>query len=247
MAVCPEEAVLVPGLSYEKDFFNLPEGKNEAADEDFFWLIKTRRAVRAFKDQDIPAEVLSRIVEAISFAPPGFPPLKTKLLVINDREVLKAALPLMISLYEKLEKMMRNPFVRHFIKKEVGAARFRTMNEHLLPVLANRLPALKKGGEDTLMRGAPALILFIADRNGEDISQDISIAATYGMLAVHALGLGGSIMDIIPPAIEKSPELRKMLGIHADDKVVTSLIIGYPRVKYSKGIKRELKEVRWIS
>jgi hypothetical protein len=66
------------------------------------------------------------------------------------------------------------------------------------------------------------------------------------MLASHSLGLGGSIMDIIPPAINKSPELRKMFTIPDDHDVITSIIIGYPKYKYRRGIKREQKEVSWI-
>jgi len=90
------------------------------------------------------------------------------------------------------------------------------------------------------------MILFLADKNEEDIRQDISIAATYGMLAMHSLGLGGSIMDIIPPAIEKSKELRTLFGIPENYEVITSLIIGYPKYKYLRGIKRNLKSVQWL-
>ncbi len=90
------------------------------------------------------------------------------------------------------------------------------------------------------------MILFLAEKNGEDISQDISIAATYGILASHSLGLGGSIMDIIPPAINRSPELRKMYNIPDEQDVITTMIIGYPKYKYRRGIKRKLKEVKWL-
>jgi nitroreductase len=90
------------------------------------------------------------------------------------------------------------------------------------------------------------MILFIADRNGEDIKEDIFIAATFGMLAVHALGLGGSIMDIIPPAIEKKKELRKMFNVSDNQEVVASMILGYPKYKYQRGIKREIKNVKWL-
>jgi hypothetical protein len=99
----------------------------------------------------------------------------------------------------------------------------------------------------TLTRNAPTMILFLADRTEEDISQDISIAATYGMLAAHSLGLVDSIMDIIPPAINKDPELRKLFSVPDHLEVVTSIIIGYPKYKYQRGIKRSLKSVEWLN
>lgn len=120
------------------------------------------------------------------------------------------------------------------------------MREHLIPLLKSRLPELKKGTEDTITRYAPAMILFLADKHDEDISKDISIAATYGMLATHSLGLGGSIMDLIPPAIDKNKELRKLFCIPDNGQVVTFIIIGYPKYKYQRGIKRELKSVTWL-
>jgi nitroreductase/NAD-dependent dihydropyrimidine dehydrogenase PreA subunit len=245
MAVCSTQSVTVDGFSYEKDFFKLPE--EESFHDSFYNLIYTRRAIRNFKDKPVPKELLEKIVEAISFAPPGFPPLKTEIIVVPDRELIKNALPNMILLYEKLVAMMEKPMYRYFIKKEVGNKKFRTMQDHLIPLLKRRLPELKNGTEDTITRYAPAMILFTANKKEEDISQDISIAATYGMLAVHSLGLGGSIMDLIPPAINKDPELRKMFSIPDTHDIVTSLIIGYPKYKYQRGIKRELKSVRWLS
>jgi nitroreductase/NAD-dependent dihydropyrimidine dehydrogenase PreA subunit len=246
MAICETKSIFINGYSYEKDFFELPEYEQGTLERPFFDLIYTRRAVRNFKDKPVPKELLEKIVEAISFAPPGFPPVKTKILVVSNPETIRQSHPLMIKLYEKLLQMMKKPIFRYFIRKEIGGKKFKTMDEHLVPLLKVKIPAIKTGTDDSLTRNAPAMILFLADKNGEDISQDISIAATYGMLASHSLGLGGSIMDIIPPAINKSPELRKMFTIPDDHDVITSIIIGYPKYKYRRGIKREQKEVSWI-
>ncbi len=246
MAICETKSIFINGYSYEKDFFELPDYEQGFLERPFFDLIYTRRAVRNFKDKPVPKELLVKIVEAISFAPPGFPPIKIKILVVSNPETIRQSLPHMIELYEKLLQMMGKPIYRYFIRKEIGSKKFKTMNEHLMPLLKVRMSAVKAGNEDPFTRNAPAMILFLADKNGEDISQDISIAATYGMLASHSLGLGGSIMDIIPPAINKSPELRKMYNIPDEQDVITSMIIGYPKYKYRRGIKRKLKEVRWV-
>lgn len=246
MAVCGSKSVFINELSYEKDFFELPQTEQDDVEKSFSNLIITRRAIRNFKEKAVPRTLLEKIVEAISFAPPGFPPLKTKIIVIQNTELIRQSLPNMISFYEKLLENMNNPIARFFIKKEAGKKTFKTMKEHLVPLLTLRMPALKNGTEDTLTRNAPAMILFIADKNGEDISQDVSVAATYGMLTAHSLGLGGSIMDIIPPAINRDKNLRKVYEIKDEEEILTSMILGYPKYKYKRGIKRNLKEVRWI-
>jgi nitroreductase len=166
--------------------------------------------------------------------------------VVQNPETIKAALPLMVEMYEFLLGAMGSPIKRYFIRKSAGGKVFRTMQQHLIPLLTKRLPSLKDGSEDTLTRRAPAMILFLCDRNGEDIQEDIHIAATYGMLAAHAMGLGGSIMHIIPPAIERKKELRALFNVSDNQEVVSSLILGYPKHKYQRGITRTIENVKWI-
>ncbi|HVN49249.1 MAG TPA: nitroreductase family protein [Bacteroidota bacterium] len=245
MAVCTSQSIVVDTLSYEKDFFPLPKREYEHDRQSFYNLISSRRAIRNFKDEPVPKELLEQVIEAITFAPPSFPPLKPELIIIQDAQRIKQALPEMIRVYNTLLTMMKNSITRFFIKRELGGKRFKTLQHHLVPLLRHRMPFLKDGSEDTITRNAPAMILFLADRNGEDNNQDITIAATYGILAAHALGLGGSIMDIIPPAINHSKTLRQIFSIPDSHDVESSIILGYPKYKYQRGIRRSLKTIRW--
>jgi ferredoxin len=244
MAICPTKSFVVEGLSYSKDFFEMPDPI--APDIMFFNMIATRRAVRNFKDKPVPRELLEKIVQAMTFAPPGFTPIKTEIAIIQDTEVVRKALPHMIKVYDDLVAAMSNPIARIFIRHKVGASKFKTIKNHVVPLMKSRLPELKPGEEDTITRHAPSMILFHADRNAENYETDIHIALTYGFLAAHALGLGGSAMDLIPPAIENSKELRRMFSIPESNTVVGSMILGYPKYRYQRGIKRELKGVLWI-
>ena len=244
MAICPTESIHIEGLSYSKDFFDLPESKS--FEKTFFNMILTRRAVRNFKDKPVPRELLEKIVQAIAFAPPGFPPIKTEVVVVQDTTLIRKALPHMIGVYDFLVKAMDKPMMRFFIKRRVGREKFNILAHHVVPLMKNRLPELKTGVEDTITRGAPAMIIFHANRKEENYREDIYIALTYGFLAAHALGLGGSAMDIIPPPIEKNQELRKMFLIPDTNEVVGCMILGYPKYSYKRAVKRELKSVRWI-
>ncbi len=245
MAVCSNEAIHIPGLSYEKDFFTFPPRGNQDPD-DFYHLLETRRAIRNFVDKPVPHEILEKIVDAIRLAPPGFPPVKTEVTVIEDPEMIKQALPMMIHLYETLVKMMSNPVTRFFVRMDAGPEKFNVLKNHLIPLLKDRLPDLKSGKEDTIMRRAPALILFHADRNAENYATDINIALTYGFLAAHSLGLGASAMDLIPPAVEKSRELREFFKIPDNQVVTGAIILGYAKHHFKRGIKRDLKSVTWL-
>jgi nitroreductase len=242
--MCPTQSIVAGGLSYSRDFFEIPEPV--AADSVFLNMIATRRAIRNFKDKPVPREVLDKIVQAITFAPPGFTPIKTEIVVVQDTEVIRQALPYMIKVYDGLVTAMRNPIARFVIRRKVGAAKFKTIKNHVIPLMKSRLPELKRGVEDTITRYAPAMIIFHADKNAENYEADIYIALTYGFLAAHALGLGGSAMDLIPPAIQNNQELKRMFSIPDSNNVVASMILGYPKYRYQRGIKRELKSVSWI-
>jgi len=244
MAVCTTRSIMVDGLSYDRDFFELP--KPLAADTAFFIMIATRRAIRNFSEKPVPREMLEKIVQAIALAPPGFTPIKTEIVVVQDPQIVRAALPHMIKVYDDLVTAMRNPLARFFIERQEGHERFRTIQNHVVPLMQSRLPELKAGTEDTITRYAPAMIIFHANKNAENYEADLYIALTYAFLAAHALGLGGSAMDLIPPAIQHSQELRKLLAIPEDNRVVASMILGYPKYKYQRAIKRELKSVAWI-
>ena len=245
MAICPTQSVHVPGLNYERDFYALPKVEGDS-ERTFFNLLATRRATRSFQQRAVPRNVLEKIVQAIQLAPPGFPPLKTELVVVQNRELIRESLPLMIKFYENLIKAVNHPIARQFVKRSAGRETYITLKNHLIPLLTERMPDLKSGKEDTILRRAPAMILFHANRNSENYKPDLYIALTYSFLAAHALGLGATAMDLIPPAVDRDPELRKLFQIPDENEVVASMILGYPKHHFVRGIRRELKSVTWL-
>lgn len=245
MAACPTESVHLPDLSYEKDFSALPV-ESHVAEEQYSNLITRRRAVRCFQSRPVPKDLLEKIVESIQQAPPGFPPLKTELTIVNDPEKVIGALPLFIEFYEFLINTMNNPIASQFLRLNAGREKFLVLKKHVVPLMMERMPDLKSGKEDTILRRAPALILFHANRDSENYRTDIHIALTYGLLAAHSLGLGSSAMDLIPPAIEKSNALRNYFQIPEGNEVVASMILGFPKHHFLRSIHRELKNVTWL-
>jgi len=73
MAACPTRSIFIEGLSYERDFFELPQRK-ESWEEAFYSMVSSRRSIRNFQDRPVPRELLEKVVQAITFAPPDFTP-----------------------------------------------------------------------------------------------------------------------------------------------------------------------------
>jgi NAD-dependent dihydropyrimidine dehydrogenase PreA subunit/nitroreductase len=241
MAACPEKAIHVEGLDYNKDFFDLPETINS-----FNSLIQSRRSIRSFKEIPVPKDILEQIINAITYAPPSFPPLKTEITVIQDKQLIKDALPHMINLYDKLMQGLRNPIAKHIIRKKVGKERLRVIHNHVVPMFNIKLPFMKAGTEDAITRNAQTMILFHANKQSDNYATDIYIALAYALLKAHTLGLGATAIDLIPPAIERTPVLKQMFKIPKENEVVASIILGYPKFKYRRAIQRQLKSITWI-
>jgi ferredoxin len=244
MAICPTRSVVAPGLSYEKDFFDLPQ--KDIDSEGFFDLISSRRSVRRFRKKPVPREVLEKIVAAVSLAPMGFPPHKVEVTIVQRREDIEKALPLMVKFYEDLQNWINHPIPRFFMKRKLKPEVFNTLKNHIVPMMKIKLPDMKTGGDDFITRGAPVLILFHADRAAESHSEDSFIDLTYGLLAAYALGLGATAISLVPPAVERVPELRKMFRIPDENEVMGSMIVGYMVRRFKRGIRRELAHVSWI-
>jgi len=241
MAVCNTKSVFANGLTYEKDFFEFSENK------DFVSLLEQRRSVRRFKPKPVSKEELEKILFTVSQAPHGDAHHNVEITVINNREKIMESLPLMSAFYDKLAKWLHNPIMRSIIKKRKGKDTLNTLMNHLLPRIEGGLYKQIDTDYDGITRGSHTLMIFHAHKDSEEHKEDAFILVTYAMLTAHSLGLGATIVGLVPAALNKEPELRKMFGIPDDHDSVISLIMGYPKYKYKRGIKRNLKKINWIT
>jgi nitroreductase len=229
MMVCPTKAAQVEGLDYEKDFFNYVSAPSDF--DSFSNTMVRRRSVRSFKDRPIPPELLERITSFLRHAPFGVSHDNAEVTVINDRQLIERSLPLMQKLYRMMGKLFGNAVGRIFFRMMTNASDYNTVVEHLLPLL-KREEFFVEGGKDWITRGAPALMLFHGKKSAQEYISDSWIMINYAMMSAQYLGLGSTIIGLIPPAINQSKDLRKMLSIPNDHKVICALILGYPKHRY---------------
>jgi len=97
------------------------------------------------------------------------------------------------------------------------------------------------------MYNAPMLMLFHSNRSAMSYVENAHLVCHHAMLAAVSLGLGTTIMGVIPPIVDRSRALRSRYGIPKDNKVISALILGHPKYKYKKSIRRDLAGVRTAS
>lgn len=242
MAVCSTDAVKINKYTYEENFVKLTQ--NSVDYQKYIDFISTRRSVRNFKNKLVKKDIIEKILTSLNFAPYGAEPNKVEITVINDREKIEKSLPLIEIFLDNIIKWVDSPIVSRIIKYKKGIETFNTIKNHLYPM--SKLENYKLEFGDRITRGAPALLILHADKGAEEHTDNSLIYATYLMLAIHSLGLGGTMNGIIPAAINKDKKIKQIYNIPEQHEATISIMFGYPKYKYQKIVKREAKKINWI-
>ena len=243
VAVCPTEALQMPQLPAD-DFENLvrlPFGYDEFLD-----FLQLRRSVRVFKDRPVDRELTEKILAAAATAPMGMPPHSTEVVVIDRREELDLVLEELVKDYASLVRAFSNPLGRAMVRLASGAENYRMLKDYIVELARYANEAYTRDGTDRYMYRAPMLMLFHGNRWAMSYEENAHLVCHHAMLAAVSLGLGTTIIGLIPPIVDRSKVLRLRYGIPKENKVMTSLILGHPKYKYKKSIHRDLADVQMM-
>ena len=242
MAVCATDAIKIAKYTYADNFLKRPE--NIVDYQRFIDFIANRRSVRNFKKKPIEKQLIEQILISLDYAPYGAAPDKVEVTVVNNRDIIERALPMTERFLDNIIKWIESPLVSRLIQYKKGIETYSTLKNHLYPMSKLENYKLKFG--DKITRGAPALLILHADKAAEEHTDNALIYATYLMLAIHALGLGGTMNGIMPAAINKDAQIRHIFNIPQNHEAIISIMFGYPKYKYVKTVKREHKRTHWL-
>jgi nitroreductase len=242
MAICPSRYIQVDGLSYDENFSEIrPYGFGEKEFVDF---LASRRSVRNFDERSVPEDVIKRVINSVNYAPFGSHPEKSHLTVVSHRKTIETALPMISRFLDRIVFLIENPLASFFFKRSSSPELYNTVKNHLYPLSKSGTYKLENG--DRITRGAPAMILFHSDITAEARTANSLINASYVMLHAHALGLGATMVEIVPAAINQVKELKTIFNIPENHEVSMSVVLGYPKYKYKRSVSRPVQTVDWI-
>ena len=241
VAVCPTGSIQMSRLAGEA-FRELPEAPFGYGE--FHDFLKRRRSIRVFKNRPVASEAIEKILAAAATAPMGFPPHSTAVVVVNRRDELDFLLKELVDDYDRTAKALSNPVGRALVRLAAGAEDYLNLKDHILAIMKLANEEYRRDGTDRYMYHAPALLLFHGNRWAMSYVENAHLVCHHAMLAAVSLGLGTTIIGLIPPIVDRSKTLRERYGIPKDNKVLTALIVGHPKYKYKKSIHRDLAGVR---
>ncbi len=189
--------------------------------KDIVEIIKTRRSVREFKEDQIPDAEIKFLIDCARYAPSGFNMQPWSFLVIKNKEVLRklseAGKKAMIPLLEPVKDT--SPKAKDFY-------------------------VFLKTKSTDMFYGAPVLIIILGNKSAMTSDWDCAMAAQNMMLAAHSRGMGSCWIGGVLPAL-RDEGLLKELGAPEGYKAVAPVIFGYPRGK-TEAPGRSEPEVKWL-
>jgi nitroreductase len=77
-------------------------------------------------------------------------------------------------------------------------------------------------------------------------AENCLIAAFHAIMMAQVIGIGTCFNDLIPPACNRVPEIRKLLDLPDDREVYTGITMGYSKYQFKRIPPRKLTEVRYL-
>lgn len=243
VAVCPRDAIMVTGRTLSADDYPLLKRTNLQYDA-LHNLMLNRRSIRDFHNHPVPDELIEKIVQSASTAPMGIPPSDVGVLVINGREKVREFSFDFIEILGQMQKMLK-PVPLAFLTLTMSREDKKAMKEFVKP-LVDFIVKEKNRDKDYLLYDAPLALMFYSKQMADPA--DPVIACTYAMLAAESLGLGTCMIGTVGPFLKRMGKpFKAKYGLPGKMKESIVLIIGYPKYKFRKTVKRTFAEVHQLN
>lgn len=224
VAICSEGSVSILGVGPND---GMETKETTVASDEMELLIKSRRSVRNYRAENVPVEIIEKLVNVSAHAPSGH----------NDRELLYT----IVDTPQKVDEL----------REEAIAGLELMIAEGRLPegmeMFKDIINAWKEGGKDILFRGAPHLLVVSALEECAAPLHDSIIGLTTFELYAQTYGIGTIWNGLATLTItELVPSLMETLNIPADHRVGYVMGFGYPAVGYKRTIDRGTPEINWV-
>jgi nitroreductase/ferredoxin-like protein FixX len=187
-------------------------------------IIRARRAVRVYQEREVPAKLISRLINAARYAPTGKNSQLLSWMIIQEPDLLDTLVKQTIDWTKDMIES-NNPLVD--------------------PLNMERVVEAYQAGDDPILHGAPALVLIHAPETHVGGMVNGTIALTTFELAAFAAGLGTCWAGYLQRAAVDSPALKKTLGIPADHVSCGAMMLGYPDIRYRLVPLRQESRITW--
>ncbi len=225
LTVCPTGAISIGGFTPEDclELENMLPEPNKMET-----LIRGRRSVRTYEDEDVEPAIMERLLQVAWQAPTGVNARGVLFTVVDNKETMGK---LRTAVMKRLAELVRTDNLPEPVSFFAGFSKL-----------------WEEKGIDTLFRGAPHIIITSAPKACPCPEQDCLIALSYFELFARDLGLGTVWDGLATMAFaELMPELLEKLGVPADHSLGYVMAFGKPAVEYHRTVPLRPANINRVS
>ena len=223
LAICPTGAVSVLGLQARDSLMlenNVPSYRQVEH------LVKGRRSVRRYLDENVDPALIRQALETAWHAPSGRNNRQVQFNVVDDRETMQRVRVSVMQSLAHLAEQKRLPAGYEFFGSIVNG--------------------WQQYGVDTIFRWAPHLVITSAPPDSSSPDQDMMIALSYFELICHSMGLGTLWNGLVKMSLNLIPDLRSRLATPEEHVVGFAMSFGRPAVTYVRSAQYPAPLIRSI-
>ncbi len=225
VAICSEDSVSI--LGYDSQAGMELSGRESVDSMELERLIKSRRSVRNYHDENVEKIVIDKLIEVASHAPSGH----------NDRQLLYT--------------LVDDKGILYDLRDEAFAGLEKLIEEDGLPegmeMFLDIMEAWKKTGTDILFRKAPHLLIVSALEESASPTQDCIIALSTFEIYARSRGVA-TIWNGLATLVIKQlvPSLQERLEIPKNHTIGYAMGFGYPAIRYKRTVDRGMPQVNRV-
>ena len=216
LAVCPTGAVSILGRSPAHSIALSPDSLPGLEQMDL--LLRARRSTRHYKDENVDAALLRRLLATLANAPTGANRRELTFHVIDDRQAMQR------------------------LRVKTLTALAAAVNSNSVPerltYMRQAVPAYYEQGIDIIFRGAPHALIVSAPTDAPCPREDVALALAQFELLAQCAGLGTVWWGMLKMLMAMLPELEPLLGV-PKEHVYYAMLFGQPAIHFARTVQRD--------
>jgi nitroreductase len=216
LAICPEGAISVNGMRPENSLAIVPQALPQF--EQMNLLVRARRSVRQYRDEDVEPNLIQRLLDALAHSPTGVNARRLAFTVVSQRTVLSE--------------------LRARTLEAIAVAAKQGTLPPKVSFLGKAPQIWQKDGRDLIFRNAPHVLIVSAPPNTPCPQQDVALTLAYFELLAQSAGLGTVWCGYLRVVFDALPSLKALVSLEPDH-VYYAMLFGVPAVSYARTVQRE--------
>ncbi len=241
VALCPTDAIVHHKMN-QSNFLSVDQKLNFDTDQ-FIHFVRKRRSHRHFKEREVRREDLETLADVCRYAPTGSNRQAVELKIIQDSEKIARLSNHTLDYFIGLMGQINARVARLEADGEEVPQSVRDLHTNLL-----RYKGMEVAREirlDVIFYSAPVVIVFHSSDAATTPKDDCVIAAQTMSMTAMTMGLESCYIGLFTNASGAHPPIREELKLPGGHEVYTTLIMGYPKIKFFKTVDRMPIKVTW--